>query len=33
MSLLALRAVDKIFGGLHAVRGVSFQVEQGAIFG
>ena len=33
MTLLALRAVDKIFGGLHAVRGVSFQVEQGAIFG
>ena len=33
MSLLELRAVDKIFGGLHAVRGVSFQVEKGAIFG
>ena len=33
MSLLELRAVDKIFGGLHAVRGVSFQVERGAIFG
>jgi branched-chain amino acid transport system ATP-binding protein len=33
VSLLELRAVDKIFGGLHAVRGVSFQVEQGAIFG
>ena len=33
MSLLELRAVDKIFGGLHAVRGVSFAVEKGAIFG
>jgi branched-chain amino acid transport system ATP-binding protein len=33
VSLLELRAVDKIFGGLHAVRGVSFQVEQGTIFG
>jgi branched-chain amino acid transport system ATP-binding protein len=33
VSLLALRGVDKIFGGLHAVRGVSFQVEKGAIFG
>ena len=33
MSLLELRSVDKIFGGLHAVRGVSFQVEKGAIFG
>jgi len=33
VSLLELRAVDKIFGGLHAVRGVSFQVEKGAIFG
>ena len=33
MSLLELRAVDKIFGGLHAVRGVSFRVEQGTIFG
>ncbi|MEI9936999.1 MAG: ABC transporter ATP-binding protein [Pseudomonadota bacterium] len=33
MSLLELRAVDKIFGGLHAVRSVSFQVEKGAIFG
>ncbi|MES1174008.1 MAG: ABC transporter ATP-binding protein [Myxococcales bacterium] len=33
MSLLELRAVDKIFGGLHAVRGVSLQVEQGTIFG
>ena len=33
MSLLELRAVDKIFGGLHAVRAVSFEVEKGAIFG
>ena len=33
MSLLELRHVDKIFGGLHAVRSVSFQVEQGTIFG
>jgi len=33
LSLLELRSVDKIFGGLHAVRGVSFQVEKGAIFG
>jgi len=33
VSLLALRAVDKIFGGLHAVRGVSFAVEEGSIFG
>jgi branched-chain amino acid transport system ATP-binding protein len=33
VSLLTLRSVDKIFGGLHAVRGVSFHVEQGAIFG
>jgi len=33
VSLLELRAIDKIFGGLHAVRGVSFEVEKGAIFG
>ena len=33
MTLLELRRVDKIFGGLHAVRGVSFQVEKGSIFG
>ena len=33
MILLELCAVDKIFGGLHAVRGVSFQVEKGKIFG
>ena len=33
MSLLELRSVDKIFGGLHAVKGVSFRVEKGTIFG
>jgi len=33
VSLLALEAVDKVFGGLHAVRAVSFAVEPGAIFG
>ena len=33
MTLLALEGVDKIFGGLHAVKGVSLAVEQGAIFG
>lgn len=33
MSLLELSAVDKLFGGLHAVRGVSFAVEKGSIFG
>ena len=33
MSLLELRKVDKIFGGLHAVRSVSFSVEPGSIFG
>jgi branched-chain amino acid transport system ATP-binding protein len=33
VSLLELRAVDKIFGGLHAVKGVSFAVERGGIFG
>jgi branched-chain amino acid transport system ATP-binding protein len=33
VSLLELRGVDKIFGGLHAVRNVSFRVEQGTIFG
>jgi branched-chain amino acid transport system ATP-binding protein len=31
--LLELQGVDKIFGGLHAVRGVSLQVEAGEIFG
>ena len=33
MSLLELRNVDKIFGGLHAVRRVSLRVEKGSIFG
>ena len=33
MSLLALEGVDKVFGGLRAVRSVSFVVEPGAIFG
>ena len=33
MSLLELRNVDKIFGGLHAVRSVSLRVEKGSIFG
>jgi branched-chain amino acid transport system ATP-binding protein len=33
LSLLELHNVDKIFGGLHAVRGVSFRVEKGSIFG
>ena len=33
MTLLELRGVDKIFGGLHAVRGVSLKVEKGSIFG
>ena len=28
MSLLELRSVDKIFGGLHAVRSVSFNDRQ-----
>lgn len=32
-ALLELRKVDKIFGGLRAVSGVSFAVNQGAIFG
>jgi branched-chain amino acid transport system ATP-binding protein len=31
--LLELQAVDKIFGGLHAVRRVNLQVEAGEIFG
>jgi len=31
--LLQLDRVDKIFGGLHAVRGVSVQVQKGEIFG
>jgi branched-chain amino acid transport system ATP-binding protein len=31
--LLELRQVDKIFGGLHAVKGVSLGIETGEIFG
>jgi branched-chain amino acid transport system ATP-binding protein len=31
--LLELRQVDKIFGGLHAVKGVSLGIEAGEIFG
>lgn len=33
MTLLALTNVDKTFGGLRAVRGVSFGIEAGSIFG
>ncbi len=33
MTLLALEGVDKVFGGLHALRGIRFTVERGAIFG
>ncbi len=33
MSLLALERVEKVFGGLRAVRSVSFAIEPGAIFG
>ncbi len=33
MSLLELRAVEKIFGGLRAVHDVSFSVEKGSVFG
>jgi branched-chain amino acid transport system ATP-binding protein len=33
MSLLELERVDKVFGGLHAVREVSFAVPPRAIFG
>lgn len=33
MTLLDIRGVDKVFGGLHALRAVSFRVEPGAIFG
>ena len=33
MTLLALERVDKVFGGLRALRAVSFAVEPGAIFG
>jgi branched-chain amino acid transport system ATP-binding protein len=32
-TLLQLHGVDKIFGGLHALRDVSLSVESGAIFG
>jgi branched-chain amino acid transport system ATP-binding protein len=31
--LLELQRVDKIFGGLHAVKGVSLSVEAGEVFG
>jgi branched-chain amino acid transport system ATP-binding protein len=33
MALLELRNLDKYFGGLRAVNNVSFQVEEGEIFG
>jgi len=33
MSLLSLEKVDKIFGGLSALKQVSFEVEKNAIFG
>ncbi len=33
VTLLALERVEKVFGGLRAVRSVSFGVEKGAIFG
>jgi branched-chain amino acid transport system ATP-binding protein len=33
MSLLSLEKVDKIFGGLHALKQVSFEVPEKAIFG
>ena len=33
MKLLELRDVDKVFGGLHAVRRVSLGVDKGSIFG
>ncbi len=33
MTLLELKQVNKIFGGLHAVKGVSLSVERGEIFG
>jgi branched-chain amino acid transport system ATP-binding protein len=33
VNLLELDAVDKVFGGLHAVKRVSLSVEPGAIFG
>jgi branched-chain amino acid transport system ATP-binding protein len=33
VTLLSLDKVGKVFGGLHALRSVSFDVEAGAIFG
>jgi branched-chain amino acid transport system ATP-binding protein len=33
MTLLELDRVSKIFGGLHAVKGVSLKVEPGSVFG
>jgi branched-chain amino acid transport system ATP-binding protein len=33
VTLLELRSVDKIFGGLHAVRAVNLRVEKGEVFG
>jgi branched-chain amino acid transport system ATP-binding protein len=33
MTLLELVSVDKIFGGLHAVRAVNLRVEKGEVFG
>jgi branched-chain amino acid transport system ATP-binding protein len=33
MSLLSLEKVDKIFGGLSALKQVSFEVQKNAIFG
>jgi branched-chain amino acid transport system ATP-binding protein len=33
VTLLALEGVTKVFGGLRALKDVSFRVEQGAIFG
>ncbi|MFZ5895902.1 MAG: ABC transporter ATP-binding protein [Myxococcota bacterium] len=33
MSLLSLAGIEKVFGGLKALRGVTFQVQPGQIFG
>jgi branched-chain amino acid transport system ATP-binding protein len=33
MNLLSLQAVDKVFGGLRALKQVSFDVPKGAVFG
>jgi branched-chain amino acid transport system ATP-binding protein len=33
VTLLALEGVTKVFGGLHALKDVSFRVEEGSIFG